>query len=516
MSQRYQGGFITASYNGLLVPDAPTIGTATPGGASASVAFTAPSNVGGGAITGYTAISSPGGFIGTGTASPITVSGLTNGTAYTFKVFATNAYGPSAFSAASNSATPVAYWMGLLGDTTSDVPYAVAVDSASNVYLGGGSNISSVNQWQIAKYNLSGVLQWQKSINSASGTASSILSLAIDSSNNIYAFGGIGDDVASNALQIIKLDTSGTILWQRNLVTAFNNLGGIRLDGSNNVYICGGGSTSETEIAKYDSSGAIQWQRKLNATIPTCIGVDGSANVYVAGYNNTSGPTYNYFIAKYDTSGTLQWSRQLGDGGTNICNGMAVDSSGNVYVNGYKDAASADYLIAKYNTSGTIQWQVKLDGTQANYGTSVAVDSAGNVYVNGQINVSSVSYFGMAKYNSSGTLQWQRKIGNGSAAFTGYGIALDSSDTMYVCGVAGVGSGSNDFMFAKLPNDGSLTGTYTVGGASITYSTASSTSTVATHTDSAGGLSSSTTTKTDAATTRSASTSTLVSNTTTL
>jgi len=106
MSQRYQGGFITASYNGLKVPDAPTIGTATGGSGSASVTFTAPSDVGGGAITSYTAVSTPGGFTGTAASSPVTVSGLTGGTAYTFKVFATNAYGPSSLSSASNSATP--------------------------------------------------------------------------------------------------------------------------------------------------------------------------------------------------------------------------------------------------------------------------------------------------------------------------------------------------------------------------------------------------------------------------
>jgi hypothetical protein len=62
--------------------------------------------VGGGAISGYSVVSTPGNVIGTGTSSPITVSGLTNGTAYTFKVFATNVYGPSLFSAASNSVTP--------------------------------------------------------------------------------------------------------------------------------------------------------------------------------------------------------------------------------------------------------------------------------------------------------------------------------------------------------------------------------------------------------------------------
>ena len=88
------------------VPGAPTIGTATGGNAQATVAFTAPSDDGGSAITGYTATSNPGSITGTNTVSPITVTGLTNGTAYTFTVTATNAIGTSAPSAASNSVTP--------------------------------------------------------------------------------------------------------------------------------------------------------------------------------------------------------------------------------------------------------------------------------------------------------------------------------------------------------------------------------------------------------------------------
>lgn len=112
---RDAAGNLLASFSGLsitnnraTVPGAPTIGTATAGNASASVAFTAPASNGGAAITGYTVTSSPGGLTGTGSASPITVSGLTNGTAYTFTVTATNSEGTGASSSASNSVTPSA------------------------------------------------------------------------------------------------------------------------------------------------------------------------------------------------------------------------------------------------------------------------------------------------------------------------------------------------------------------------------------------------------------------------
>ncbi|MDP9334601.1 MAG: fibronectin type III domain-containing protein, partial [Actinomycetota bacterium] len=92
------------SFVPATVPGAPTIGTATRGNGSASVTFTAPANNGGSAITGYTATctSTNSGVLGsnTGPASPITVTGLTNGKTYTCTVTAANAVGTSTPSAA--------------------------------------------------------------------------------------------------------------------------------------------------------------------------------------------------------------------------------------------------------------------------------------------------------------------------------------------------------------------------------------------------------------------------------
>lgn len=96
----------SASVTPVGAPGAPSITTVTPGNGTVSVAFTAPASNGGSAITGYT-VTSSGGQTATGTASPITVSGLTVGTAYTFTATATSSAGTSAASAASASVTPV-------------------------------------------------------------------------------------------------------------------------------------------------------------------------------------------------------------------------------------------------------------------------------------------------------------------------------------------------------------------------------------------------------------------------
>jgi len=106
-------GASSSASNGILaigVPNAPTIGTATAVTyCSATVAFTAPTCNGGASIDTYQAISTPGCITATGSSSPISVTGLSATTSYTFKVRAHNSQGYSSYSSSSNSiTTPVA------------------------------------------------------------------------------------------------------------------------------------------------------------------------------------------------------------------------------------------------------------------------------------------------------------------------------------------------------------------------------------------------------------------------
>ena len=233
-------------------------------------------------------------------------------------------------------------------------------------------------------------------------------------------------------------------------------------------------------VAKLNSSGTLQWQRTLDASLFYEVVVDSSDNVYVGGYTAIGSYT-NYLAAKYNNSGTLQWQRTIG-GSTASDNGrsITIDSSDNVYIGGVSTAGGVgvyDSILVKYNSSGTYQWQKALgtSGTQINI-QAIASDSSDNVYIAGSW---SNSYF-FAKYDSDGNLDWQRSFG-GSGTDNGHGISADGNGNIYVIGnTASSGAGSNDILLITVPSDGSGTGTY----GSFTYAASSHTENTPSHTSS--------------------------------
>ena len=177
------------------VPGAPTGVAATPGNGSASVSFTAPASNGGSAITNYTVTSSPGGFTGTGASSPIIVSGLTNGTPYTFTVVATNSVGDGTASAASSAVTPATVpgaptgLTATAGDSTVDLSWTAP---ASN----GGSAINDY----IVQYKLSSSGTWLAFADGAgTGTTTTVTGLTNGSAYDfrVIAVNSIGQSTAS-------------------------------------------------------------------------------------------------------------------------------------------------------------------------------------------------------------------------------------------------------------------------------------------------------------------------------
>jgi hypothetical protein len=349
------------------VPGAPTIGTATStGGTSASVAFTAPTFAGlPGVITSYTVTSSPGGITASGASSPVAITGLTEGTPYTFTVTATNASGTGTASAASNSVTPV------------QINYVEEVFSTW-LYTGNGSTQTITNG-----INLSGKggLVWVKdrtsitsnvltdSVNGAPNSLNSDSTAALAntpsriSSLNNNGF-SVGDSGATSA------NGDNYVSWTFREQPKFFDIVTYTGTGSVMTVPHSLGSVPGCIIVKEISAAGNNWSvyhRSLTATNRIFLNATSNASAN-SGYWNDTEPTSTVFtvgtIAPVNTSGNQYvaylFAHNAGGfgltGTDNVisCGSFTTDGSGNATVNlGYEP----QWLMTKV-TSTTGGWRI--------------------------------------------------------------------------------------------------------------------------------------------------------------
>lgn len=492
MSIRYPSGRITLSINSLLVPDAPASATATASTATtASVAFTAPTNVGGGAITGYAVVPSVGGTVVSATTSPATVTGLSAGTSYTFQVTALNSYGPGPIITSNSITTPslITYlttdmYNAAGGNASSN--WAITSDSSGNIYVSGRQKYTGVTvDYYVAKLTSAGVMTWQRALNGG-GEYDYSYDIVLDSSGNVYTCGYT--NASQYSMLVTKYNSSGTLQWQRGLGdgNVFFEGRGIALDSSNNVFVVSGGVTGSFPsnnygiIMKLDgSTGAKLAQRYFRVSSETNnnqltirgVAVDSSNDVFISGsFFDQVNPAFAV-LAKYNNTLTTQaWNIRLAGATTITC---GLDSSGNMYAAG---GSSGNAYIVKINSAGVVQWQKSLNYSAFSISTfSCAVHSSGDVYgvcpsgnpINGHV---------VYKLNSSGVLQWARIMnnttGNGNGPTT-YGISVsDSGTALYLSGqfdATATSGGPQNSSIWVFPANGTKTGTYTVNGRSFSW-----------------------------------------------
>ena len=496
MSMRYKGGVIsatapttsTSTAKGIWTsqslmqavaagtwprsPGAPTIGTATAGITSATVTYTAPSDLGTGSIT-YTATSTPGSLTGTG-ASPITVSGLTGGTSYTFAVTGTTPGGTGPASAASNSVTALSdtFWVLQSANTGNSGNYITitsqTVDSTGNIIIVGYSNYigGSGTVGLIVSVAPSGSVNFARSYD----YGSSVLFNAVctDSSNNIYVSGSTGSSYVTGLF--LKYNSSGALQFAKGLGNINDQLSfdSIALDSSNNVWIAGSIAGNSGVISKYSNTGTYSNSWSTGYAFGRAMVTDASGYAYLAGAaTNVDGVTFAIRVQKINLNPTTPVSvwqyRPTYLGSTGIFStrsrNIALDSSNNVWWSGW-DRDNSNFALFKLNgsTGAYISGTSITDATATYRYPGLAISSSDAVYM------TSVDYLRL--YNPANpptSMTWARELQNSTyTTFANNNSSLNTTATSVITATGGLSNGSSSLTFCVVRerNNGNTTGTF--------------------------------------------------------
>ena len=385
-----------ASASGIFIagaPNAPTIDSIVPGDGQVVITFT-PGGDNGSSISNYEYSSDGTNYTALAPAtstSPITITGLSNGAAYSITLRAVNGEGAGAASAS-----------GLVIPGTPVAPTIDSIepgnDQATISFTPGADNGLSITGYRYTRDD--------GSVTSTilGTTGDSAFGIVLDADGNVYTA-----NAGNNTVSKITPDGTSTILGITGSVPL-----SIALDADGNVYTSNRDSSNVSKITPDGTSTILG----ITGFQPQAIAVDAAGNVYTANFFSN--------VSKITPDGT---STTFGTTGA-IPKGIAVDAAGNVYTANF----SSDN-VTKITPDGTST----ILGTTGDGPQAIAVDAAGNVYTanSDSDNVSKITPDGTSTIL-------------GATDSTPWGIALDAAGNVYIAN-----SGSNNV--SKITPDGTST-----------------------------------------------------------
>ncbi|MFC5530720.1 fibronectin type III domain-containing protein [Cohnella yongneupensis] len=337
----------SAAVTPSAVPGVPTNVTATAGDGTATVTFTAPANNGGSPITGYTVMASPGGaqLHLEADKREAQFTGLTNGTAYTFTVVATNLRGNSAASSPSAAVTPHGSTPPITsgsGSTELSFSYKVIV-SAGDVSLGDLEVISVANtdggyeeqlslsaafvQQAVDKLSKTGLSQLTLTIPGGNGHPPLTVSMPAEAAQAL-ADAGVSLSIATTAAEV-RVPADSLRSWGRELVLSIASVSdadqssklseqasgesSVRdVAGNGKVTVIGAPVTIETNLRGEGRGitlllpfdGAAPSEEQLRNIGVYIVHEDGTKELVkgrTASYGNPERPAYAFDVAKFST-----------------------------------------------------------------------------------------------------------------------------------------------------------------------------------------------------------------------
>jgi murein DD-endopeptidase MepM/ murein hydrolase activator NlpD len=317
------GNLWLTGYAQFPLPWAPTNVTAIAADRSAIVSWSAPSFDGGNPVSIYQVTALPGGAIATvaGPATSVTVSGLANGTTYTFSVIAVNSVGSGPASPASNGVVPVAVpgppqrvkatagnstvaltWAAPVSNGSSPITgYTVTSSAGPTLSLGvtGGTTLTGLKNGTTYRFTVAAV----NAIGTgAAATSNNVTPLAVSGWESLGGSLGAGPAAASTASGSLDFFYTGTdgALWRRSWAntgwTAPTSLGGSLIgnpaavsSGGGRLDVFGAGRDKQLWHRAYNGSAWTGWE-PLGGSLAAAPAVaswgSGRLDVFIAGVDS--------------------------------------------------------------------------------------------------------------------------------------------------------------------------------------------------------------------------------------
>jgi len=309
------------------------------------------------------------------------------------------------------------------------------ISNSGNVYVTG----YSTGDYVTIKYDTDGMEKWIRTFDRPNGGTGGKPHIAVDDSENVYVAG-----YSEGKLATIKYSSIGNQDWVASFDYQWPDYycfpRDIDLDPDGNIYVAGystdfTGDSYVSNIIKLNSSGHLLWSNNNFSCRQGSAGIvaNNNGDIFISGTGLSFSESGEFVTIKYNTLGQEQWTTKYNGQGCYDSSPRALvhDEYGNLYVTGNDYAETGDdYVTIKYNDQGDEQWIIRKSGSlhEEDIPRDVKLDSDGNIYVVGKSN--------LLKYNSAGIELWSVSPGYNSMAIdknTNIFVSRDSAGGQVTC-----------------------------------------------------------------------------------
>jgi hypothetical protein len=239
------------------------------------------------------------------------------------------------------------------------------------VNTGNGNGIDAL----LLKLDTAGNLIWRKSFGGAGAQSLQYVDTIVG--GEIIACGYAASPTGDNEVLVVKMDTSGNIVWQK-------LHGGNQTDYADGVHQTpDGGYILSAVTSSFGGGSTDGWLLRLNSLGDT-LWTRTSGDQYAGGCQGTflltngdyllygeeeifSGSGFNFWMERFDSIGVSKWKKNFGGNGTDALFTVREDNQGNIFAAGYSNSfnfgAPLDLILIKTDSAGNQQWRKTYGGS---------------------------------------------------------------------------------------------------------------------------------------------------------